>query len=109
VAQSNCGREMRKAPDNQVATPGRMNRGRAFRGGPLIGHGAGAKKVILFRRKRAGAEVKAVWDRTVADLEAMGIASSADANQAEIYAEAVVLHRKASRLIAQSSILLEGA
>ena len=53
-------------------------------------------------------EVQAVWDRTVADLEAMGIASSADANQLAVYCEAVVLHLKASRLLAQSPILLQG-
>jgi P27 family predicted phage terminase small subunit len=55
------------------------------------------------------AEVRQVWDQTVADLEAMGVASSADVNQVAIYAEAVVLHRAASRLIAQSSILMVGA
>lgn len=53
-------------------------------------------------------EAQAVWDETVAHLESMRIASPADANVLAAYVEAVVLHRKASRLVADTQILVRG-
>jgi hypothetical protein len=43
-----------------------------------------------------GDEALAVWDKTVTDLEAMGLASPADAWPLACYVEAVVLHARAN-------------
>jgi P27 family predicted phage terminase small subunit len=50
-----------------------------------------------------------VWKQTVADLEEMGVASPADRHQIAAYVEAVVLHERATRLVNDSSIVVEGA
>jgi P27 family predicted phage terminase small subunit len=55
------------------------------------------------------AEVLAEWERTVAALQAMGIASSADANQIACYAEAAALHARASRELANQSLTVDGS
>lgn len=58
---------------------------------------------------KLSAEVQQVWDQTVADLEAMGIGSPADCSVLVAYCEAVVVHRIASRLLAETSILVLGS
>lgn len=50
-----------------------------------------------------------VWDATVAQLEAMGLAHPADANQLAAYCEAVSLHRAASRELAGQRLLVAGS
>lgn len=50
--------------------------------------------------------VREVWAYTVAQLQAMGIASTADRDALLCYCEAVVTHRKASALLARSSVLV---
>jgi P27 family predicted phage terminase small subunit len=50
-----------------------------------------------------------VWKQTVADLEAMGVASPADRHQIAAYVEAVVLHERATSLVRDSSIVVQGA
>lgn len=52
------------------------------------------------------ADVREVWDYTVAQLRAMRTASTADRDALAVYCEAVALHRQASRMLAQSSILV---
>jgi len=42
-------------------------------------------------------------------LKAMGLASSADVDSLAVLCEAIVLHQKASRLIAETSILVKGS
>lgn len=54
------------------------------------------------------ADVRAVWDHTVRELDAMGIAYAADRDALVCYCEAVVSHRKASAVLARSSVLVKG-
>lgn len=49
-----------------------------------------------------------VWDYTLAELEAMRLAKAADRDALACYCEAVVNHRKASAVLAQSTILIKG-
>ncbi len=56
----------------------------------------------------ASAEVAAVFDRLVTELEAMGIAHASDSDSLRCFCEAVVVHRKASALIAKSNVLIPG-
>lgn len=51
-------------------------------------------------------EVRAVWDYTMAQLQAMGTASPADRDSLLCYCEAVVAHRKASAILARSQVLI---
>lgn len=53
-------------------------------------------------------DVREVWDYTLAELELMGISSPADRDSLICYCEAVVTHRKASRLLARSDVLVRG-
>jgi P27 family predicted phage terminase small subunit len=55
-----------------------------------------------------GDEVAEVWHRVVGELTAMGIAYAADADALRCFCEAVVVHRKASFLLARSPVLVKG-
>lgn len=50
-------------------------------------------------------EVRAVWDETLAELEAMDLACAADAAALRCFCEAVVVHRKASAELASTPLL----
>lgn len=52
--------------------------------------------------------VRVIFDRVVADLEAMHIASPTDVDSIVAYCEAVEKHREASVLLAKSSMLIRG-
>lgn len=52
--------------------------------------------------------VLAVWDDTVRELDMMGVASSADRDALVCFCEAVVLHRRASEVLASSPVLVTG-
>lgn len=52
-------------------------------------------------------EVRAVWDRTLAELETMGLAFACDQDALLCYCEAVVLHRRASRILRDEPILVD--
>lgn len=54
-------------------------------------------------------EVRAVWDYTLEQLAAMGTATPADRDALVAYCEAVIVHRKASALLAQSNVLIRSA
>jgi P27 family predicted phage terminase small subunit len=56
----------------------------------------------------ASADVRRVWDATVAELESMDLAFSCDGPALRCYCEAVVVHRKASRVLASSGVLVKG-
>lgn len=53
-------------------------------------------------------DVRDVWDYTVRELDAMGIAFAADRDALVCYCEAVVTHRRASELLAVSDVLVTG-
>jgi P27 family predicted phage terminase small subunit len=53
-------------------------------------------------------EVQAVWDKTVAQLESMGLAYAADSEALRAYCEAVVQHRRASAVLKASGVLVQG-
>ncbi len=53
-------------------------------------------------------QVRTIWDYTLGELAAMRLATPADRDSLLAYCEAVVLHRKASALIAKSSVLIKG-
>lgn len=53
-------------------------------------------------------EVREVWDRLVVELDAMGIASSADRDSLVCLCEAVIVHRRASELLAGTDVLMTG-
>lgn len=54
------------------------------------------------------AEVLAIWDYTLAELTHMKTAVAADRDSLVCYCEAVVAHRKASAILARSSVLVKG-
>ena len=49
-----------------------------------------------------------IWDRTVSELEAMGLAFAADRDSLVVYVNAVVNHARAQQLLDQSGVLLKG-
>jgi len=53
--------------------------------------------------------VRDVWDYTLAELKAMKVISAADRDALLCYCEAVVKHREASQVLAQTKILVKGA
>ena len=53
-------------------------------------------------------EVRQVWDHALNNLVVMGVATPADRDALLAFCEAVVTHRKASALLAQSPILIKG-
>jgi P27 family predicted phage terminase small subunit len=53
-------------------------------------------------------EVRAVWDRTLAELTAMGLAHSADRDCLVIYCQAVVTYQEAAEIVAKAGLLLKG-
>lgn len=53
--------------------------------------------------------VREIWDYTVAELKAMKLVSVADRDALLCYCEAVVTHREASSVLAQTKILVKGA
>lgn len=50
--------------------------------------------------------VREVWDYTIHELDAMGIASSTDRDALLCFCEAVVTHQRASQKLAKSDILI---
>lgn len=54
----------------------------------------------------ADPDVRAVWDYTVEQLMSMGTITLADRDTLACYCEAVVTHRKASKILSQSKILI---
>ncbi|MBV8971766.1 MAG: phage terminase small subunit P27 family [Sphingomonadaceae bacterium] len=54
-------------------------------------------------------EARAVWDRTVAELDAMGMAFAADADALAVYCNAVVNHARAQQVLDRSGVLVKGA
>lgn len=55
------------------------------------------------------AAVREVWDYTVDQLAQMGVLSAADRDALFCYCQAVITHRKASKLLAASPVLIKGA
>lgn len=53
-------------------------------------------------------EVRQVWDYTLRELVAMKLAHAADRDAIVCFCEAVVAHRRASALLAQSNVLIKG-
>lgn len=53
-------------------------------------------------------DVREIWDYTLRELNAMGIAAAADRDALVCYCEAVVTHRKASEMVAASTVLVKG-
>lgn len=56
----------------------------------------------------ASAEVREVWDYALDQLIVMGVATKADRDALRCFCEAVVTHRKASVLLANSPLLIKG-
>lgn len=54
------------------------------------------------------ADVREIWDYTLRELVAMKTAAAADRDSLICYCEAVVSHRKASAILAQSPVLIKG-
>lgn len=53
-------------------------------------------------------DVREIWDYTLAELMVMKIATSADRDTLRCYCEAVVAHRKASAILAKTTVLVRG-
>jgi P27 family predicted phage terminase small subunit len=53
-------------------------------------------------------EAREIWDYTLRELIHMRTASAADRDSLACYCEAVVAHRKASAVLARSSVLVKG-
>jgi P27 family predicted phage terminase small subunit len=53
-------------------------------------------------------DVREVWDYTLTELSHMKIATAADRDTLLCYCEAVVTHRKASAILAQTPVLIKG-
>lgn len=56
----------------------------------------------------ASDEVREIWDATLAELRDMSLAHAADAEALRCYCEAVAVHRRASEMLAKTSILVRG-
>jgi P27 family predicted phage terminase small subunit len=56
----------------------------------------------------ASAEVREVWDHALSNLIVMGVATPADRDALLAFCEAVVMHRKASAVLARSPLLIKG-
>lgn len=56
----------------------------------------------------AAADVRVIWDFVVEQLSAMHLAKACDRDSLRCFCEAVVNHRKASAVLANSSILVKG-
>jgi P27 family predicted phage terminase small subunit len=54
------------------------------------------------------ADARAVWDRTTAELAAMGMCHAADTDSLVVYCTAVVNHARAQQLIDAGGVLLKG-
>jgi P27 family predicted phage terminase small subunit len=54
------------------------------------------------------APARAVWDRTVAELSAMGMAHAADTDSLVVYCTAVVNHARAQQLLDTTGPLIKG-
>lgn len=52
--------------------------------------------------------VREIWDYTVGELDAMGIAHACDRDTLLCYCEAVVAHRRASAIVAKSGVVMKG-
>lgn len=55
------------------------------------------------------ADARAVWDRTVRELAAMGMCHAADTDSLVVYCNAVVNHARAQQLLDHSHVLVKGA
>jgi P27 family predicted phage terminase small subunit len=53
-------------------------------------------------------DVRRIWDYTMAQLAVMNLATPADRDALLCYCEAVAIHRKASELLARSSVIIKG-
>ena len=53
-------------------------------------------------------EARAVWDRTVAELKAMGLACAADTDALVVYCNAVVNHARAQQILDRSGVVIKG-
>lgn len=53
-------------------------------------------------------EVREVWESRLVELAAMNLAFPSDIDSWRAYCEAVVVHHKACRLLAQSPVLIQG-
>lgn len=53
-------------------------------------------------------DVREIWDYTLNELMVMKIATSADRDTLRCYCEAVVAHRKASKILAKTAVLVRG-
>lgn len=53
-------------------------------------------------------DVRDIWDYTVRELDAMGIAAAVDRDALLCYCEAVAVHRKASAELVGAPVLVEG-
>ncbi|MGH8574351.1 MAG: phage terminase small subunit P27 family [Gammaproteobacteria bacterium] len=56
----------------------------------------------------ASPDVQKVWQRRLAELESMELAYSADSDALRCYCEVVIIHRKASKALAVSGVLVKG-
>lgn len=54
------------------------------------------------------ADVREIWDYTLRELQFMKIAAASDRDALVAYCEAVVAHRKASAILAKTSVLIKG-
>ena len=52
--------------------------------------------------------VRAVWDRTVAELDAMGVITGADGDALLVYCQAVVHYTEACKLVNTAGLLIKG-
>lgn len=57
----------------------------------------------------ASEDVRAIWDYTIKNLIVMGIATSADRDALRCYCEAVIVHRRASAILAGEKLIVTGS
>lgn len=53
-------------------------------------------------------DVRAIWDYTIGELQYMKTVAAADRDSLTAYCEAVIAHRKASQILAKSTVLVKG-
>lgn len=67
-----------------------------------------ARDVLPEPPEGMGDEAREIWAYTLRELVAMKTAAAADRDSLAAYCEAVISHRRASAIVAQTSILIKG-
>jgi len=81
---------------------------RKLRGDKIEEDDLKAKPLLPVAPKSLSKEAREIWDYTLEELTFMNVLSSADRDALVCYCESVVVHRRASEILAFEGLMLEG-